>query len=302
MRPQFLLADVWNGLRRNLTMAVSVALVTMVSMYLLGLGLLAQRQADVMQGYWYDRVQVSIYLCPDNGLQLNCDGQGVTDEQRETIRANLTDMEPLVERVYHETSQEAFARFQEYYENSPVAGHVKPSDLPESFRVRLADPTKYEVVVSAFEGTPGVASVQDQEEVLDKFFTVINYITFFAVLVAGLMVLCAVLLMATTIRQTAFSRRREIGIMRLVGASNFTIRTPYVAETLLAALVGVGLAVGLLWSTVHYVFNRYLNQMVLDQAMISDRDVWAVAPWLVLVVTVLAVLTSTVTLWRYLRV
>lgn len=302
MRPQFLLGDIWNGLRRNKSMAVSVVLVTMVSMYLLGLGLLAQRQADAMKGYWYDRVQVSIYLCPDNALQQNCDGKGVSDAERETIRSQLNQMKPLVEHVYHETEKQAYDRFQQYYKNSPVAGNVKVGDIPESFRVQLSDPTKYEVVVSSFEGAPGVASVQDQEKVLKKFFTVINYVTFFAVLLAALMVLCAALLMATTIRQAAFSRRREIGIMRLVGASNFTIRTPFVVETVVAGALGVALAVGLLWSTVHYVFNRYLNRIVLDKALISDADVWVVAPWLLLSVVALSVVTATVTLWRYLRV
>ncbi len=302
MRPLYLLGDIITGLRRNKSMAVSVVLVTMVSMYLLGLGLLAQRQADAMKGYWYDRVQVSIYLCPENALQINCDGQGVTNDQRATIRSQLEQMRPLVENVYYESEKEAYKRFQEYYKNSPVAGNVKVGDIPESFRVQLSDPTKYEVVVSSFDGAPGVASVQDQEKVLKKFFTVINYITFFAVLLAGLMVLCAVLLMATTIRQAAFSRRREIGIMRLVGASNFTIRTPFVAETVIAGAVGGGLAVGLLWSTVHYVFNRYLNTMVLDKALISDADVWVVTPYLVVAVVVLSVVTASVTLWRYLRV
>jgi cell division transport system permease protein len=302
MRLQFVAGDIWTGLRRNKSMAISVVLVTMVSMYLLGLGLLAQRQAETMKGYWYDRVQVSIYLCPQNALQLNCDGKGVTQDERDTIRSQLEQMKPLVEQVYHETEQQAYDRFQEYYKNSPVAGNVQVGDIPESFRVQLSDPTKYEVVVSSFEGAPGVASVQDQEKVLKKFFTVINYITFFAVLLAALMVLCAVLLMATTIRQAAFSRRREIGIMKLVGASNITIRTPFAVETLVAALLGAALAVGLLWSTVHYVFNRYLNTIVLDQALISDNDVWYVAPWLIVAVVALALATSTVTLWRYLRV
>ena len=63
MRLQFMLSEIWTGLRRNLSMAVSVMLVTMVSLYLLGFGLLAQRQVDTLKDYWYDRIQVSIFLC-----------------------------------------------------------------------------------------------------------------------------------------------------------------------------------------------------------------------------------------------
>ena len=257
MRLQFLAGDIWTGLRRNKSMALSVVLVTMVSMYLLGLGLLAQRQAETMKGYWYDRVQVSIYLCPQNALQLNCDGKGVTTDERDTIRSQLEQMKPLVERVYHETEQQAYDRFQEYYKNSPVAGNVQVGDIPESFRVQLSDPTKYEVVVSSFEGAPGVASVQDQEKVLKKFFDIINVITAFAVALAALMAACAALLMATTIRQAAFIRRREIGIMRLVGASNWTIRMPFITEMVIVSVLGTSIAIGLLVALTQTASFRY---------------------------------------------
>ena len=82
MRPGFMLGEVWNGLRRNLSMSVSIVLVTMVSMFLLGLGLLAQKQVETMKGYWYDRVQVSIYLCPQSSQQPNCASGPVTQEQK----------------------------------------------------------------------------------------------------------------------------------------------------------------------------------------------------------------------------
>jgi cell division transport system permease protein len=301
MSPRFLLNEIWNGIRRNLSMTVSVVLVTMVSMYLLGLGLLAQRQADTMKGYWYDRVQVSIYLCTENSSRPNCSSGAVTEEQRETLQAQIEAL-PEVQQVFYESEEEAYARFQEQFRNSPLAGNIEIGDIPQSFRVQLEDPSRFGVVVSQFEGAPGVAYVQDQERVLNRFFTVINYITLFSVLLAALMVFAAVLLMATTIRQAAFSRRREIGIMRLVGASSFTIRLPFVVETLIAALLGALLAFGLLWATVHYIFSRFLNQVVLDQALIGDSDVFAVTPFMFAGVVVLAGFTSTITLWRYLRV
>lgn len=301
MRLRYLLGDAGNGLRRNLSMAISVVLVTMVSLYLLGLGLLAQRQADAMKGYWYDRVQVSIFLCSSGSRQPNCTSP-VTPDQKDTIKSQLDQMKPLVKQVFFESEQEAFDRFSQQFKNTPLVGSLRVGDIPSSYRVQLSDPTRYDVVASAFRNAPGVATVQDQEKVLKKFFTVINYVTIFAVVIAGLMVLCAVLLMATTIRQAAFNRRREISIMRLVGASSFSIRTPFIIEVLIAGLVGAGLAIGLLWLTVNFIFNRYLNNQVLSQALISSDDVWVIAPYLAGGVVVLAILTSTTTLWRYLRV
>ncbi len=301
MQPRFLLSEVGSGLRRNLSMAVSVVLVTMVSMFLLGLGLLAQRQADTMKGYWYDRIQVSIYLCTQNSLQPNCEGRAVTEAQKAAIQRQLEAL-PEVEEVFYESEQQAFERFREQFRNSPISGNVQIGDIPQSLRVQLADPTKFEVVTQQFEGAPGVATVQDQEKVLSRFFTIINYVTFFAVLLAALMVACAALLMATTIRQAAFIRRREIGIMRLVGASNWTIRMPFLTEMVIVSAVGVGLAVALLVALMQYVFNEGASRIALSQAFVGTSDVWVLAPWMFLGVLGIAVLTSLVTLRRYLRV
>ena len=203
MQARFLFSEVGSGLRRNVSMAVSVVLVTMVSMFLLGLGLLAQRQADTMKGYWYDRIQVSIYLCTADSRQPNCENAAVTDAQKAAIQRQLQAL-PEVKEVFFESEQEAYDRFKEQFRNSPIAGNVQVGDIPQSLRVQLNDPTKYRVVSEQFEGAPGVATVQDQEKVLSKFFTIIKWITIFAVALAGLMAACAALLMATTIRQAAF--------------------------------------------------------------------------------------------------
>ena len=240
MRPSTVLADAWYGLRRNKSVAVSVVLVTMISLYLLGVGLLAQQQVSQMKGYWYDRVQVSIYMCTDTSAQPNCSTGAATQDQRESVAAQLEEMEPLVKDVYWESEEEAYSRFKQDYKNSPLAGNIRVGDIPPSYRVQLSDPEEFETVASAFEGAPGVASVPNLREVFSPLFRAINIVTAVMVGLAALTLVSAVLLMATTIRQAAFTRRREIAIMKLVGASNRTIRTPFILETLVAGLVGHG--------------------------------------------------------------
>ncbi|KRE57255.1 permease-like cell division protein FtsX [Phycicoccus sp. Soil748] len=301
MRLQFMLSEIWIGLRRNLSIAVSVMLVTMVSVFLLGIGLLVQQQVDTLKGFWYDRVQVTVFMCGPNSPEKACAKGTVTPEQRDSIKAQLGEMKPLVKNVYYESEQQAFDRFKEQYKNSPISDYLQVGDIPQNYRVQLADPTKFAVVASAVEGAPGVASVQDQKKTLDKLFKVMNVVTVGSLVLAGLMVVCSVLLMATTIRQAAFSRRRETGIMKLVGASNLTIRLPFVLETVLAALLGVGLAVGGLWGATAYLLPRVAR--VLPAApLIGEGAVWVLAPWLAALMLVVAVLTSWATLRRYLRV
>jgi cell division transport system permease protein len=302
MRVRFLLGETVGGLRRNVSMAVSVVLVTMISMFLLGLGLLAQRQVDTMKDYWYDRVQVSVFLCVQDSQYANCGGKATTEAQRAQIKAQLEQMKPPVRDVYYESQAEAFARFKEQFKNSPLGDQATQRAFADSFRVSLTDPAKYDVIASSFEGAPGVGRVQDQKQLLDRFFSFMNVVSWSAIALSALMVMCAVLLMATTIRQTAFSRRRETGIMRLVGASNLTIQLPFVMETVVSSVVGSTLAIGLLYATVHYGVSGYLSKAMLDTAFIGVSDVISITPWVIGGVIALAVLTSSLTLRRYLRV
>jgi cell division transport system permease protein len=109
-----------------------------------------------------------------------------------------------------------------------------------------------------------------------------------------------VLLVATTIRQTAFSRRRETGIMRLVGASAVNIQLPFILETLIATVSGAVLAIGLLLALVRYGVGYLGDQLPVK--IITTGDVWMVTPWLVGTAASLAILTAWLTLRRHLRV
>ena len=281
-------------------MSISVALVTMVSVLFLGLGVLAQRQVDTMKDYWYDRVQVSIFLCTAKSDLPNCATGSVTQSQRKDIRTQLDAMRPLVKNVYPESQQQAYSRLKEQYKDSATYREITPAQMPESFRVQLSDPTKYDVITSAFIGAPGVGDVQDQRRILDPLFNVLRGLSFGALALASLMVLCSILLVATTIRQTAFSRRRETGIMRLVGASAFNIQLPFILETLIATVVGTVLAIGFLWAAVRYGVGYLGRQLPIN--FISTADVWLITPWLVLAVACMAILTAWLTLRRYLKV
>jgi cell division transport system permease protein len=282
-------------------MALSVVIVTMISMYLLGLGLMGQRQVDTMKDYWYDRVQVTVLLCAEKTRFTNCAGEPTTDAQRTAIRAELDALKPTVAQVFYESRDEAFDRFKQTYQNSPLA-RAGESYFADSYRVNLNDASKFDVVASSIKGMPGVADVQDQKKLLEKFFTFMNTVSWAAIALSSLMVLAAVMLISTTIRQTAFSRRRETGIMRLVGASNFTIRFPFVMETVIASVLGAALAMGMLWATVRYGVVGFLSETLTDTAFIGVADVLYVAPFIVTGVVVLSSATSWVTLRRYLRV
>lgn len=302
MRLQFVLSEMGIGLRRNLSMTISVILVTMVSLFFFGFGLLSSAQVSTMKDYWYDRVEVSIFLCGEASEVANCADGEVTQAQRAELENQLNSLKPLVQTVYYESKQESFQRFKEQFKNSAILDNLKVEQMPESFRVKLSDPQKYAVIASAFQGAPGVEQVLDQRALLGNLFKVLNVLTWVARGFAIVMTVSAVLLVATTVRLSAFSRRRETGIMRLVGASNLLIQLPFVLEAVLATVVGAVIATGLLYAGVHFGVTGFLSPLLPFFRFITTSDVLAVAPVLFATGLAMAVVASFFTLRRYLRV
>ena len=306
MRFQFIVSEIKIGLRRNITMTVSVILVTTVSLLLLGVGVLAQQQVTAMKGYWYDRVQVSIFLCgKDDAKKASCSGGEATQAQRDSILDDLKSpqLSKYVAQVYYESKDEAYKRFKEQFKDSSVVESITPDVLPESYRVRLVDPQKYAAVSDQFRDRPGVSDVQDQNQVLDRLFALLNGLKWCAWFVAGMTLLCSVLLVATTIRLNAFTRRRETGIMRLVGASNLVIQLPFVLESMIAAITGAAIA-----SVILVLFTQFAIQGWLKTTLrfidnwVSVGDASLVMPWMFLIGILIAGVSSFLSLRRYLKV
>ncbi len=300
MRPGFLFAEAWNGLRRSTSMAISVVIVTAVTLFFFGVGLLAQRQVETAKGYWYDKVEVSIFLCTRNSSEPTCHGAAVTPEQQAAIGADLEAMRPVVKNVTFESQDEAYARFKEQFTN-PAFADTPREAIPAAFRVQLTDPGDYDRMYTAFTGAPGVASVKDIRAILDPLFKVMDFLRLTAWGLAGVMLLCTVLLTATTIRQVAWSRRRETAIKRVVGASKAAIQLPFVIETLLAVVLGGLLAVGALWLLVRVGVSQLATRFQ-DFHWVSLSDVWAVTPWMAVLVLGVGVVVSWLALVRYVRV
>jgi len=301
MRAQFVLSEIGIGLRRNLTMTVAVVVTVAISLALFGSGLLIRAQVEAMKDFWYDKVEVSVYLCGEASQSRTC-ASAVTADQRRELQADLEAM-PEVQTVYYESQEEAYKQFREQFKDSPdLVENVTAEALPESFRVKLKDPTQFAVVAEAFASRPGVEEVQDQKALLEGFFNVLNKLQLIALIIAGVQVVAAVLLISNTIRVAAYSRRRETGIMRLVGASNLYIQLPFLLEGVLAGLVGAGLAAAALVAVKIFLVDGQLRPSFPVIAFIGWDDVLAILPLLFLTGVLLAGLASFVTLRRHLRV
>ncbi|MGC5615590.1 permease-like cell division protein FtsX [Georgenia sp. Z1491] len=304
MRLRFILGQVSQGIRRNVAMTVAVVLVTFVSLVFVGAGLLLQTQVDRLKDDWYERVEVAVFMCPTSSENPACAAGEATEEEIDAVGNLLesSDLAPYVAEVFLETKEEAYENFRERLEDSAWSRQVTADQMQVSYRVRLEDPEQFRIVADELEGRAGVDIVVDQREQLEPLFVILNRSTAVALGMAGVMAVAAVLLITTTIRLSALSRRRETGIMRLVGASNWVIQAPFMLEGAIAALLGSVLSVGGLLAAVRYGVEGWLAPSAPWVPFVTTSDVWRVAPVLVLAAVLVAGLSSVVSLARYTKV
>ncbi|MDO3701030.1 permease-like cell division protein FtsX [Micromonospora sp. C28SCA-DRY-2] len=227
MRMKYVLSEVLVGLWRNVTMTIAMIITMAVSLFMLGAsGLLYQKVGD-MKDLYYENVEVSIFL-----------DQEVTPEQRDALDAKLKS-DPLVKEAFYVNKDEAYKRFQEMFQDAPdLLSAVKADSLPESFRLKLNNPEQYKNIYDQYKDAEGVDEIVDQSRLLDKVFGVLTGIQNFALAIAVVMAVAALLLVANTIQVAAYSKRREVAVMKLVGASNWFIQAPFVLEAVVAGLIG----------------------------------------------------------------
>jgi len=279
--------------------------VTFISLTFVGAAILLQQQIGQMKGYWYDRAQVTISMCTDTDSSGTCADAEATDEQKDLVEAQLTGdtLKPYIERYEFENHERAYENFKQSFKGSPLVEFASPEFLPESFRVKLHDPRQAAVLIESLSGLSGVQGVKDERAYLDPILNMLNVASYAAIGLAVLMLIAAALLIATTIRLSAFSRRREIGIMRLVGASNRFIQTPFILEGVLASLVGSLLAGGAIVAIVHFFVRGYLVKSVGNSTgVVGLDDALVVVPILIAIGGVLAATSAGVAISRYLKV
>lgn len=283
-------------------MTIAVVVTMGVSLALFGAGLLTSMEVDLVKGRWYDKIEISVFLCTEMSRGGMCEeGKPTTDAQREDIRAAL-EANPEVEKVFYESKDEAFAEFKRVFADSPIVGSRTVDDMQDSFRVKLKNPENYGGVVAEAKGLQGVQNVQDLHKVLDPMFKWLGALKWATIGMSVLLLLAAALQIANTIRMAAFTRRREIGIMRLVGASNFYILLPFLLESLIAGLIGVLVAGITLAAGYFFVIERNARETIVALPWIDWSHVLTAIGAVAAVGIALAIIPTLLATRKYLRI
>lgn len=227
MRVGYFVSETVQNLRRNFLMTVAAISTVAISLLLLGgtqiLGLIVNN----VTLNWEAKVEISAYLRDD-----------ATQGEISSLSEEISQM-PEVQDVTYVSKDAAFEEFKEMYETQPEFYENLPEDaLPASLRIKLDDADDTEQVASAIEGAPGVKDVRFGGEIIKRLLRVNSLLRTITLVMSVILMVAAAALIANTIRLAIYARRDEIGIMKLVGATNWFIRIPFMLEGVFAALMG----------------------------------------------------------------
>jgi cell division transport system permease protein len=300
-RLDYFLRETASGLRRNGIVAFAAMSTAFIALFLFGLSLLIYREFNLVIENLTGNVEVAVYLTdPVNTDTVN----RLSEELRQL---------PAVASVTFESKDEAYKNFLELYEGQPLyTEHVDPDVIPASLRVKLDDTAQFGQVTAALgcsqekDGKltctePGVENVADYRDLLGRLSSITRLLSLGVLALAAVMLISAVLLIANTLRMGMFSRRKEIGIMRLVGATNWRIRVPFMIEGLVESLVGAGLAVLALFVVKVGVIDP-LRGKVQFFPFVQNTDLLAITPWIVFAAVAIAFVAGSIGMRRFLDV
>ena len=289
-RFDFMFREVTSGLRRNGLVAFAAVSTTFIALLLFGLALLISRQVNLMITATTGNVEVAVYL-----------SDPVNPQTVQTLTNTLEQLDAVAD-VHYETKEEACARFKELFKNQQaLVENVDCNRLPASLRVKLDDAERYAQVAAVLEGQPGIERIIDQSAFLDRLFAVTRVFRVGVLIVSLVMLIAAAILIANTVRMGLFARRKEIGIMKLVGATNWRIRAPFLLEGLFESLIGAGAAILFLFG-LKVAFINPLYGTIQFVPWVTNADVLAVIPWLLVAGAAVAVLAAMVGMRRFLDV
>ncbi len=300
---RYTFTELGQGLRRNLSMHVAVVLTLFVSLTMVGLGLLMNAQRVTTTEDIGSELEITVWLCRGGDDNPACSSEA-TAAQKDAI-LQVVEENPEVESYRIESKERAFEKVKEQYPDEQFEGPnpiLTADAMPESIWITLKNPKEFEGITSAVAGLDGVSKITDQRELVGKIFRVLDVMKWSSLGVAAALIVTALLLVGNTIRLAAMARRREIGIMRLVGASNLYILLPFLFEALVTAAIGALLTAGALAAFMHFGVIEGIAKQLEFLTWIGWPDYRAAVLWTSALAPLLTVVPTLVLTRKYLKV
>jgi cell division transport system permease protein len=279
------------AVRRNALVTFAAISTVFISLFLLGGSLLVERQVRLMAGEWASKVEVSVFIRDSS-----------SGDQIATLGRKISEM-PEVQEVFFESREEAYERFKTLFADSTaLIENVDADAMPQSYRVKLKDPEKFAVIRARLAGDPTVEEVRDEQRLLKNLFAVTRVLRTGVQAVAIIMLVAAAGLIGNTVRMAVFARRKEIAIMKLVGATNWFIRIPFLIEGVVEGLLGAVMAVLGIFAMKVLFIDPLRGQVSFVPTWVGTGEILSTIPWIIGAGILIAAVASLVAMRRFLDV
>jgi cell division transport system permease protein len=285
------------SLRRNLLMTFAGVMTVSVSLFLFGGILLVSRVVDHGTNKWKHGVELEIFM------QVKASKSQIDNVKAQLDQDRKGGVKAEVKSYRFFTKQDALREFKKLFADEPVlVENTSAAALPTSYRVVPVTPQLTATVAKEFENVPGVKAINTPAKEVKTLLTATRWIRFAFFLMAGVLLASSLFLIVNTIRLATFARRREIEVMKLVGASNWFVRVPFMAEGLVQGAIGAGFAFGLVYF-LKWIITRLLRNQhsLLRPFYASSHDVFVIGGWVLLIGAVIGVAGSMIGLRRFLE-
>jgi cell division transport system permease protein len=283
--------ETYTAVRRNALVTFAAISTVFISLFLLGGSLLVERQVRLMAGEWASKVEVSVFIRDE-----------ASPDQIEVLSRKISEM-PEVQEVFFESREEAYGRFKVLFRDSrALIENVTADAMPQSFRVKLKDPEKFAVIRARLAGDSTVQEVRDEQRLLKNLFAVTRVLRTGVQAVAIIMLVAAAGLIGNTVRMAVFARRKEIAIMKLVGATNWFIRVPFLIEGVVEGFLGAVMAVLGIFAMKVLFIDPLRGQVSFVPTWVGTGEILSTIPWIIGAGILIAAVASLVAMRRFLDV
>lgn len=299
MKLGFVFREALRGLGRNITMTIALVITTAISLALLATGFLVTQMTEDTKDIYLDRVEVMIQFDEEvSATDPDCSSEACLEVR------NLVDGADGVDSVIYRSREQSYERFLEVFQDTDpqLAAETSPDALPAALHVRLSDPLD-QSPLEPVRDLPQVDTIVDQVDDLRGATDNLDAVRNATFLVAAVQAIAAIFLIANMVQIAAFSRREEMAIMRMVGASRWYTQAPFVLEAIFATLIGAVLATAGLFLGKEFVIDKALRGLYDSQliAPVTTNDIWLVAPIVAIVGVIFSGLTAQIALRSYVR-
>jgi cell division transport system permease protein len=298
VRPRFFLAEALRSIRANAAVSIAATVTVLIAVFILGAFIPSFLYVQSTVDSQKKKVDVDVFIA-----------DSATVSQVNGLQSRLTALQGSgqVSSFRYVSKDDALVELRERLRDPSILDELPSNPLPAKFNIQPAAAERADEIIAALDDNPAIdpeIGISYGKETADKLLSVARFIQWTGLGLITILLVASILLIGNTIRLSIFARRREVEVMKLVGATNWFIRWPFVIEGVICGLVGAALSVGLLWAVKVGVVDQWIAEA--DSALTRDQATTIGFPLLGLVLVgagaFVGALGSGITLRRFLKV